>query len=91
MRTSQANIPAQAKPQKMAMSGKAGTDTDFKQPKSVSVPVFPRGAYDYLHKSVQSFMSARQVAQELARAGLVQVQTQEMTFGVVALCRGTKP
>ncbi len=47
-------------------------------------------AYDYLHKSVQSFLTARQVAQELALAGLTQVTTREMTFGTVALCRGIK-
>ena len=47
-------------------------------------------AYDYLHKSVQSFLTARQVAQELALAGLTDVQTREMTFGTVALCRGLK-
>jgi demethylmenaquinone methyltransferase/2-methoxy-6-polyprenyl-1,4-benzoquinol methylase len=47
-------------------------------------------AYDYLHKSVQSFLTAQQVAQELADAGLADVQTREMTFGTVALCRGLK-
>jgi demethylmenaquinone methyltransferase/2-methoxy-6-polyprenyl-1,4-benzoquinol methylase len=47
-------------------------------------------AYDYLHKSVQSFLTARQLAQELADAGLADVQTRELTFGTVALCRGVK-
>ena len=47
-------------------------------------------AYDYLHKSVQSFLTASQVAQELVLAGLTDVQTRELTFGTVALCRGLK-
>ncbi len=49
------------------------------------------GAYDYLHKSVQSFLTAGQLAQELTEAGLEEVQVHEMTFETVAICRGEKP
>jgi demethylmenaquinone methyltransferase/2-methoxy-6-polyprenyl-1,4-benzoquinol methylase len=47
-------------------------------------------AYDYLHKSVQSFLTASQLAQALADAGLADVRIRELTFGTVALCRGVK-
>jgi demethylmenaquinone methyltransferase/2-methoxy-6-polyprenyl-1,4-benzoquinol methylase len=47
-------------------------------------------AYDYLHKSVQSFLTAGQLAQALTAAGLADVRKRELTFGTVALCRGVK-
>lgn len=48
------------------------------------------GAYDYLHNSVQSFLTARELADALADAGLSEVRTRRMTAGVVAICRGRK-
>jgi len=48
------------------------------------------GAYDYLHKSVQSFLTPEKVAQEMARAGLTRIEIREMTFGTIAICRGVK-
>ncbi len=43
------------------------------------------GAYDYLHKSVQSFMSAGELAAAIAAAGFCQVRTRRLSFGVAAL------
>jgi demethylmenaquinone methyltransferase / 2-methoxy-6-polyprenyl-1,4-benzoquinol methylase len=49
------------------------------------------GAYDYLCKSVQSFLTSRELAEAIRRAGFVDVQTRGLTWHTVALHRGKRP
>ncbi|MBI4875193.1 MAG: bifunctional demethylmenaquinone methyltransferase/2-methoxy-6-polyprenyl-1,4-benzoquinol methylase UbiE [Acidobacteria bacterium] len=48
-----------------------------------------RGAYTYLPESVRKFPSAERLAGEMRSAGFADVEFERMTFGVVALHRGT--
>ncbi|HEX8324627.1 MAG TPA: class I SAM-dependent methyltransferase, partial [Tepidisphaeraceae bacterium] len=48
------------------------------------------GAYKYLPKSVETFMSREQMTQHLAAAGFSQIVQRPMTFGVCVAYRGVK-
>jgi demethylmenaquinone methyltransferase/2-methoxy-6-polyprenyl-1,4-benzoquinol methylase len=48
------------------------------------------GAYDYLHRSVQSFLSAGELAEAIRHAGFEDLQMRQMAFGIVASCLGVK-
>ena len=49
------------------------------------------GAYDYLHRSVQAFLSAERLAHAIRQAGFADVTTRRLTFGISALHCGHRP
>jgi demethylmenaquinone methyltransferase/2-methoxy-6-polyprenyl-1,4-benzoquinol methylase len=49
-----------------------------------------RGAYEYLNSTIEKFPNRKEVARELLDAGFSSVSSSAMTFGIVALHRGTK-
>lgn len=49
-----------------------------------------RGAYEYLPRSVEQFMSREELAAEFERAGLCEVSVYNLMFGVVYVHVGTK-
>ncbi|VVM07233.1 demethylmenaquinone methyltransferase / 2-methoxy-6-polyprenyl-1,4-benzoquinol methylase [Methylacidimicrobium cyclopophantes] len=51
----------------------------------------PREAYQYLASSIAAFPQAKELAQEMERAGFRSVRFQRLTGGVVALHEGEKP
>jgi demethylmenaquinone methyltransferase/2-methoxy-6-polyprenyl-1,4-benzoquinol methylase len=48
-----------------------------------------RAAYKYLHESIQRFPSQKELAQEIEKAGFIDVEWQNLSFGIVALHTGT--
>lgn len=50
-----------------------------------------RGAYDYLCGSVTSFPTHQELTEEIAAAGLANVQVQRLTLGIVALHEARRP
>ena len=50
-----------------------------------------QGAYDYLHKSVQSFLSAAELADAIAGQGFVDVTTRPLALGLAAVHCGRRP
>jgi demethylmenaquinone methyltransferase / 2-methoxy-6-polyprenyl-1,4-benzoquinol methylase len=48
-----------------------------------------RSAYEYLCGSVESFPTHVALAEEVRRAGFTEVQANRLTFGIVAIHRGT--
>lgn len=50
-----------------------------------------RAAYEYLPQSVQQFPSGEALATVMRQAGLVNIEMQPMTLGVVTLYLGSKP
>lgn len=48
-------------------------------------------AYSYLPESIRAFPDAPELADELTRAGFVQVQWEQLTGGIVALHSGQRP
>lgn len=48
-------------------------------------------AYDYLFKTIQAWPDQAEFAQWLRQAGYEQVAHRNLTYGIVALHRGTKP
>ena len=46
------------------------------------------GAYRYLPRSVETFMSRKEMLARLERAGFAQIKVRSLTFGVVACYRG---
>lgn len=49
------------------------------------------GAYRYLPKSVETFLTSEQLAQKAAAAGFGDTQQKRMTFGVCVCTRAVKP
>ena len=49
------------------------------------------GAYVYLRDSVKAFWPAAELADRMARAGLVDVVSRGLTLGIAALHRGVRP
>lgn len=49
------------------------------------------GAYDYLHRSVEAFWTAEQLADAIRRAGFADVRMRRLTLGIAALHCGHRP
>jgi ubiquinone/menaquinone biosynthesis methyltransferase len=64
---------------------------DWCLPFIARVAVNDRGAYDYLLRGIHEFPTQAAFADELRAAGFHEVSFENLTFGIVALHRGTKP
>jgi demethylmenaquinone methyltransferase/2-methoxy-6-polyprenyl-1,4-benzoquinol methylase len=49
------------------------------------------GAYQYLPRSIETFISRQQMTRLMAETGFVSVEQHPMTFGVCVCYRGIKP
>jgi demethylmenaquinone methyltransferase / 2-methoxy-6-polyprenyl-1,4-benzoquinol methylase len=64
---------------------------DWCLPLIARVAVSDRSAYDYLLRGIHEFPTQGEFADELRTAGFGDVSFENLTFGIVALHRGTKP